>query len=192
MAVLIEAICVVTRRSAIDGKYAGGWSSFVSDVPNGTLCYDDDLARVAFMTPQNVQGFIGHLEENGLIFLADSKAHDIAVVDQHRGVTTTCEWLEFARLRFGDEGGKVAACWLFEGPRISAGIHLPHGSFTLSTPTDWIFEGSMSQQSIFIPNKDIDGRLTFLRIQDGVDVFFDRVTGKEVFIGQPEKPLARD
>lgn len=45
MAVLVEAISVIVRRDAIRGKYPGGWQGFVAAVPNGTLCYDDDLAR---------------------------------------------------------------------------------------------------------------------------------------------------
>jgi len=46
MSVLIEAISVLIKKSAIDSKWPGGWSSFVKQVPNQTLCYDALLVRV--------------------------------------------------------------------------------------------------------------------------------------------------
>jgi hypothetical protein len=40
MAVLVEAISVIIKRTAIDEKWPGGWEAFVRDVPNRTLCFD--------------------------------------------------------------------------------------------------------------------------------------------------------
>jgi hypothetical protein len=184
MAVLVEAISVITRRDAINAKYPGGWAAYVGAAPNGTLCYDAELARIGFMTPQDVQAFISHLTENGLTFLVEDKAQDIAVVDQQHGPTTECDWLEFAKLPFGNVGGKVSACWLFAGPRIAAGVHLPGKSFDLATPPGWKFEESLSHRFCFVPNEQVEGRLVFLRNDSGVDVFLDRDTGKEVFLGR--------
>jgi len=65
MAVLVEAISVIVRRKAIDHSYPGGWDAFVAEVPNKTLCADDQLARVGFMTPQDVQNFIRALGDRG-------------------------------------------------------------------------------------------------------------------------------
>jgi len=184
MAVLVEAISVIARRSAIDGKYPGGWPAFLIDVPNRTLCYDDALVRIGFMTPHDVGEYVQRLENNGLTFLVNDKAHDVAVVDQQQGPTTACDWLEFASLPFGNDGGRVSACWLFEGQRITAGIHMPGKSLELHTPPDWVFEGSLSQRFTFVRNEDLASRLAYLRTQDGVDVFLDRETGKEVFAGR--------
>jgi hypothetical protein len=113
MAVSIEAISVVVRRDAIDRTFDGGWSAFVSSVPNATLCTDDQLARVGFMDPKAVENFVKVLEAAGLVFLRSGKCVNIAVVDQQRGPTMPSDWLEFARIPFGKTGGKVAACWLF-------------------------------------------------------------------------------
>ena len=44
MAVLVEAISVIVRRNAIESKYRCGWKAFVDDVPNSTLCADDEIA----------------------------------------------------------------------------------------------------------------------------------------------------
>jgi hypothetical protein len=184
MAVLVEAISAITRRDAINAKYPGGWDAFVSAVPNATLCFDDRIARVGFMIPHDVELFIDRLTQSRLTFLADGKAQDIAVADQQRGLTAECEWLEFGRFPFGSEGGKVSACWFFDGPRLAAGVHLSGKSMDLATPPDWSFEGSLSDRFGFVPNGQEDERLEFLRKEDGVDVFLDRETGKEVCVGR--------
>ena len=150
MAVLIEAISVIVRRDAISTKYQGGWPAFVSDAVNATLCSDDDIARVGFMNPADVETYIALLEGRGLRFLSDQRIVDIAVVDQQRGPTMACDWLEFAKLNFGDRG-KVSACWLFEGPRIAAGGHLPAKQMDLATPAGWTYEGSLSEKFVFVP-----------------------------------------
>lgn len=162
MAVLVEAISVIVRRDAIVTKYHGGWQTFVADVPNSTLCADDDIARVGFLNPADVEAFVEHLERNGLRFLDHGKAFDLAIADQQRGLTTKCDWLEFARLGCGDEG-KVSACWLFDGPRIGWGVHMRGTSMQLVTPAGWKFGGSLSQRFEFVPTGQEDGRFKFLR-----------------------------
>ena len=57
MAVLVEGISVIVRRDAIESKYDGGWDTFVDNVPNATLCADDEIARVGFMGPADVEAF---------------------------------------------------------------------------------------------------------------------------------------
>ena len=58
MAILVEAISVVIKRSVIDQKFPGGWEAFVEDCPNRTLCADSALARVGFMTPVDVESYV--------------------------------------------------------------------------------------------------------------------------------------
>lgn len=122
----------------------------MSDIPNATLCSDDDIARVGFLSPTAVEEYIAILKSRGLQFLRDQKSVDIAVVDQERGPTMACDWLEFAQLSFGDRG-KVSACWLCEGPRIAAGVHLPSRQMDLATPAGWTYEGSLSEKFVFVP-----------------------------------------
>jgi hypothetical protein len=167
------------RRS----KYRGGWTAFVADVPNATFCADDEIARVGFMSAADVEAFIEGLQLQGLSFLEGGKAIDVAVVDQQRGLTTQCDWLEFGKLALGAEG-KVAACWFFEGPRIAARVYLRATSLPLATPVGWEFEGSLSQKFDFVPNGEEPSRLKFLRNEGDVDVYLDLETGKEVFLGR--------
>ena len=183
MAVLIEGISVVVRREAIEMRFKGGWRAFVDLVPNATLCADEHLARVGFMSPSDVERFIKSLECAGLSFQSKGKAVDLVVVDQVRGLTTDCQWLEFGHFAYGNSGGKVAVAWLFVGPRIAAGVHFIGESLKLATPEGWTYEGSLSERFTFVEAGTESGRLKFLRSENGVDVFLDLTTGKEVFRG---------
>ena len=185
MAVLVEAISVIVRHDSIDLRFPGGWQGFESSVPNATICTDKQIARVGFMTPKDVENFINHLEDKGLIFLAQEKVVDLAVVDQQRGLTIPCDWLEFGKLPFRDTDEKVSMCWLYEGERIYGhGLYMSGTSMELCTPLNWEFEGSLSQRTTFIETSDVEKRLKFLRSEDGVDVYLDTQSGKEVYQGR--------
>jgi len=181
MAVLVEGISVIIRRDAIERAYKSGWKEFLDDVPNAALCADDELARVGFMDPDSVKLFVDRLCARGITFVSDDKCIDIAVVDQLAGPTLPCDWLEFAQLDYDGNGGQVSACWLFEDSRIGAGIHMTGTSLQVATPEGWDFENSLSAKHTFVPNEAVEGRLEYLRTEDGVDVYRDMETGKEVF-----------
>ncbi len=183
MAVLIEAISLVVRQDAIDRYFRGGSDEFFSAVPNSTFCTDGELARVGFMSPDEVQDFAMMLEGNGLVYLQDGEAIHFTVVDQQRGPMAATRWLEFARIPFGGTGKQVAAAWLFEGLRMAEGIHLPSGGLKLAVPDDWEFEGSLSAEFVFVENEGVEDRLEFLRHEDGMSVFRDCSTGKLVYLG---------
>ena len=173
MAVLIEAISVVIRTEALLKKYPGGWNAFLTIVPNKTICSDNELTRVGFMTPQDVGAFINKLQQAGLEFLRSENAVDLAVVDQLRGPTTPCDWLEFGHINMSSNGNKVATCRL-------AGSQ----SIQIATPNGWKYEGSLSASHGFVSNEDAHKNLEFLRNENGVDVFLDKTSGKEVYVGR--------
>ena len=123
MAVLVEAISVIVRRPAIAERFNGGWPAFQRAIPNATGCYDDDLARVGFMTPADVEAFVSELEAGGLIFRREGKAGDFAVVDQLRGPTVPAPWLEVAKVELFEPKLTVCAGWL-AGQKLD-GIAIP-------------------------------------------------------------------
>lgn len=174
MAVLVEGISVVVLKGRIDETYPNGWKGFSSDCPNQTLCADSDLARIGFMSPDDVGGFCEHLEQYGFIFQRDNKCIDLAVVDQLQGPTVDCDWLEFGHVELN--GNQVAACHL-SGSEDN----------TIITPEGWKFEESLSAKHTFVPNESVDENLKFLRSEDGMDVFLNLRTGKKVYIGRTEK-----
>ena len=101
MAVLIEAISVVVRADTLVRRFPGGWEGFKEQVPNNTLCADNEIVRVGFMSPEDVDSFINLLQRADLIYLNNGRAIDIAVADQLHGLGAPCSWLEFGHVDMG-------------------------------------------------------------------------------------------
>lgn len=196
MAVLLEGISVVVRRDSVARKCPGGWDGFLHAVPNRTLCYDDQIARVGFMVPPDVGKFIKSLEKLNLTFLDHRKAVDFAVVDQLTGPTTRCDWLQFARVPYGNNGGMISACWFFDGDTAIPGVHLygkpikRAGSrgfavpLQISMPQGWKFDGSISEESNCASLDEARSRFEFLHAERGVEVYRDRKTGEKKYVGR--------
>jgi hypothetical protein len=173
MAVLVEAISVITRIDTILKAVPGGWDGLKRIVPNSTLCADTEIARVGFMSPVDVESYIKKLTGLGLEFLRDGAAIDIAVADQIHGLTSACTWLEFGRVPSGDKGDRVAACRLL-GSTIRE----------LITPLDWQFANSLSSTYAFVPNEHMKKGARYLGHENGLDVYHNPLTGKEAFVGR--------
>lgn len=174
MAVLVEAISVIIRVTAIHQKYPGGWEAFKRIIPNQTMCADDELIRLGFMTPDAVKAFVSSLQKSGLEFLKDGKAIDVAVADQMRGLTSKCHWAEFGRINLGGkQNQKVGACLLVDSQLIQVVM-----------PPDWKFEGSQSQTFAFVPTEHAQNGMQFLHHENGLDVYLNPITGKEMYVGR--------
>jgi hypothetical protein len=149
MAVLIEAISVVVRADALIRNFPSGWDGFKSHVPNQTLCADNEIVRVGFMSPQDVESFIKLLTRSGLTYLQDGQAVNVAVADQLHGLAAPCSWLEFGHVNLGgNPKQRVAAC------RLTGSRYLQ-----VVTPPDWKFEGSLSHTYGFVPSAHVDKSL---------------------------------
>jgi hypothetical protein len=171
MAVLVEAISVIVRCDAIKARYPGGWEAFRHGVPNVTLASDMEIARVGFMTPTDVEAYVRDLEIIGLVFIRDGGSIDIAVVDQQRGLTKPCAWLDWGHVSI--DGGRVAACRL-KGSKM----------MTLATPEGWKHEGSLSHTYGFVPTGSEAKSLELIETREGTDVYRDRLTGRLVYVGR--------
>lgn len=138
MPVLIEAISVVINAKRLSDSFPGGWDGFVADAPNDTLCSDGELVRLGFMEPKDVEACVRGLEAVGLVYMRDGRCVDMVVVDQNRGPTTLCEWIEFGKMRRGESD--VSICRL-------AGSTAE----TFVTPDGWTFENSLSHRHSYTP-----------------------------------------
>lgn len=176
MAVLIEATSVVIRVDSLHKSFPGGWQSFKSMVPNRTLCADGEIARVGFMDPEDVGSFTKKLEKNGLTFLFEDKSVDIAVVDQLKGPTVKCDWLECGHVDLTSDGHRVTACRLVRSEKTE-----------IVTPLGWTYEKSLSSSYGFIPTGHKDKTLKYLRNENGLEVYFNTLTGKVTYIGRTSK-----
>ena len=149
MAVLIEESSVVIRRLAIHRCFDGGWEQFKSMVPNASLCFDESVARVGFTSREHADQFVRSLENKGLLFDPFSSFTEIVYADQFEGLDVRCDWLEFARIQFGNGVGKISICWLYEGlreePSSADDIYMPSESMDLAVPEGWEYFGSLSE-----------------------------------------------
>lgn len=174
MAVLIEGISVVVRVDCIYSKFSGSWEQFKRSVPNETLCSDNELARVGFMTPNDTQAYVEHLNSNGLQYVESSQAADLVVADQRRGFGVRCEWAEFGHINWnGDSETPIAVCRL-KGTKEAR----------LFTPEGWDYNQSLSSNHEFVRNGWVSEFMDFLRNENGIDVYRDLRTGKEVYVGR--------
>jgi hypothetical protein len=172
MAVLVEAISVIVRAHAIYHRYPGGWQAFVKSVPNNTLCCDNELARVGFMTPDDCQSFIGALERVGILYLIEGHSQDIVVAEQLQGFAAPCDWAEFGRIEM--KPSQIVSAAQMRGTT-SRQIFCPDG---------WTYEESLTRQFAFVPSGQEHKSLKFLRRDNGLDVYLNLLTGQEVYVGR--------
>jgi|FLOH01.1.fsa_nt_gi hypothetical protein len=149
MAVLIEESSVVIRRLAIHRCFDGGWEGFTNMISNATLCFDESIARVGFASRAHADEFVRALTGKGLLFEPHSRFTEIVFADQFEGLDARCDWLEFARIQFGNGDGKISICWLYEGlreePSSGDDIYMPSESMDLAVPEGWEYFGSLSE-----------------------------------------------
>lgn len=165
MAVLVEAYCVIIQHSTLNAKYPGGVEAYASSCPNGTYCSDQHLARVAFMARRDADLFVARLAVHNITPYRAGHAEDVALVGQQEGAIVPCEWIQL-----GECGGARCA-WL-------AGF--PIGD--LYTPQGWTSKTSLGAMSA----PEIKERLELARRVGGVDVYRDKLTGQEYFVGRTE------
>lgn len=177
MAILIEAISVVIKAKVLLEKYPGGWEKFKENIPNQTLCADGELVRVGFMDPDDIEDYIRSLEALGLVFLKNDVPQDIIVVDQQRGPTKDCPWIEFGKIDLDSDTHKqVSACRL-------VGSELQQ----IVMPENWHYEDSLSAKYTFISSEDVNRRMIRFKKEESVETHFDLKTGKTVYIGRTNK-----
>ena len=186
MALLIEGISVVIRRSAVEEKYPGGFDGVKDRVPNKAFCADDHLVRVGFMSPADVESFCGVLEEHGLTYLADGIAQDIVVIDQQRGPLAPCEWVDVWDGYLEKEKIRKLVFCMVTG-EIEGMFQGPEGSDWAEEPEGWEWEGSLSQTFSFAPSEEVDKSFTYLGHDDGLDVYFNELSEKVNYVGRTEK-----
>ncbi len=160
MSVLVEAITVVFRNSSIERNVQGGIETVQKNPPNSTYRTDGLLSAVSFMDPEATEQFVKSLSDVRLVFMENGTAKDIAVLDQHRGITSPCDWIEFYK---NDDG--VSGCYL---------IGHPVGDFA-------VYDNWNSENNLIFNDDDAADTLRFIREENGLDVYLNIETGKDVF-----------
>jgi tetratricopeptide (TPR) repeat protein len=163
MAVLIEGFSVVVRNADLAAKYPGGVAGYRRDCPNNSFCADEHLSRVGFMAQADAEVFVARLAEKGLTPSRKDAAEDVALVSQADGLLRPCVWLELG------QWGQAAVAWLAGTQR--GDLHAPAG---------WSPDRQLQPMSA----EEIKRRLDFVRSEGNVDVYRDKTTGQELYVGR--------
>lgn len=104
MAVPIEFICAIVKRSAIDRVFEGGSDGYMEVFgPFGgrVNSYDPWLIKEGAMNPLDIESVCKYWESLGLegLVTVQGKKHwrDFCVIDELLGLTFPCHWLEYDR-----------------------------------------------------------------------------------------------
>ncbi len=142
MTVLVEGISVIIRLKAINKIIPDGWEGFRQYLPNFTLCKDDNLVRLAFLSQEDAKKFTDKLESLKLVHQGQDGAKDFVLVDQMHGLASRCTWLECGHVSLNNDPEKtVAACRL-------AGTT----DDSIVTPEGWEYETSLTAKFGLVPS----------------------------------------
>ncbi len=172
MAVLIEVVSVVVRHATLAAKYPGGLEAYRRACPNNTFCADEHLSRVGFMVQSDAEVFVAQLAAKGLTPFRKEAAEDVALIDESAKLTRPCAWLSLGHW------GPASIAWLAGTKR--GDLHAPAG---------W----NAARRPQYLSAEEIKQRLEFVRTDGHVDVYRDKMTGQEMYVGRtaPDVNVAR-
>lgn len=102
LAVAIEFVNVIIRKSALERRFPGGVDAFARQ-PLINLTEDDHLLRIGFMATDEAASFVSDLQKAGLQYLGPKAASDLAIVIEEDDLVPP--WLCVGRV----DGYR--ACW---------------------------------------------------------------------------------
>jgi hypothetical protein len=192
MPVLAEATSVIVKNSSINEKFSGGRNKFLSTIPNNTYCSDNELHRIGFMSPNDVERYIDILLGGGLEFIRENKFIDIAVVDMLRGPTIDCEWLGFSRSKFFSgldqyihAEDEFSIVWQSSDSNSNEIPTDDKNTCNIVVPDGWNPDKAI-YGSDFVSNEKFEKELVELDNDNGVKKYLFAETGKIVYIGSPK------
>jgi len=171
--VLVEAVSVIVRRKTIEEKYPGGWKKYIESAPNSTLCADDNISRLGFMMEDDAESFVKALQEIGFEYQANGKGSEIAIVNQGDFKDEHFDWLEKLRFKIDNNKNYIYACRL-KGDE----------STRFCTPIGWNYDHSLSREYGIVFSGQSSKCLKYLRHENGLDVYLNILTSKEVYVNR--------
>lgn len=112
MSVLLEVLSVVLHNKTLDALDDTASDLYGRIIANDTFRADGRLAAVSFRSPHDVAELCEALTAAGLVLEDDDGFVDIAIIDQARGPTRDCAWLDC----YAHDNGYALACPAGEPP----------------------------------------------------------------------------
>jgi len=165
MAVTIEGFTVVVQRNRMQPLLDAG--SIVP--PNSTALHDEHIWKCSFMAAADARNFLRTLEKLGFNISQGPDSDAVFISEFDRSVDPYCEWIQTAlwdkAVIAWKEGTRPDTVTAREGwdPKVGSGL---------------IFHDPSAMQ-----------HLEFLRLEDKVEVFLNKKTGKEVYLGRTSTPV---
>jgi tetratricopeptide (TPR) repeat protein len=123
------------------------------------------------MARSDADVFIAGLAGKGLFPFRKDAAEDVALVAADGGHLIPCAWVELG------QWGKVVIAWLAGTNR--GDLHAPFG---------WTADKGMRSMTA----EEVKQRLEFVRSESNVDVYRDKTTGQELYVGRTAPNANRD
>lgn len=165
MAVPIEGYTVIAQRKRISQLLEDN----AIEIPNSTAVADDDIWRCSFMAESDANRF---LEQLAALELNTSQGPDsdaVLVNEFDRSVHPYCEWLVTAQWE------KAVIAWkVGTQPK------------TVVAPEGW---DPKVGSGLSFHDPSSDDELEFLRLEDRVEVYLNKRSGEEVYIGRTAPSL---
>ncbi len=165
MAVPIEGFAVVAQKERIRALLDENAVS----APNSTALSDDDLWCCSFMAHADAQEFLQVLQELELNVSQGPDSDVVLVNEFDRSVEPYCEWLSLA------EWEKSVIAWKTGTEPKSI---VARDGWDPAKGSGLAFHNPAESDSI-----------EFLRLEDNVEVYLNKETGKEVYIGRTSVPI---
>jgi len=165
LSVLIEALCLVIPRTALDLRYPSGASGFLAELARPSresrfACADSHLICMSFLTPDAADRVAELLTNAGMRESMEGEFHEFAIVDQKHGPVLHCPWLVW----LADPEGFTCA-WLAGTDRGE-----------MSMPAGWAAEQSRRLTRLDLPDASPDA--VKLAEESGVETWLSYRTGR--------------
>ncbi len=192
MAIIVEAISIIIKDSALQREFRNGYTEVIDTMPNATYVYDRFLHKVSFMSPLDVEAYVSLLQKRGLKFIKEGEFVDIAVVDMLKGPTAKCSWLGFSRKKhfegmsqFTRSNEDFSLVWYNALPGVYGIPCDKNGRIDIVAPPYWTPDNAMDGFT-FIPIDKLDSQLITLSKEDRIEKYWYAGSGDILYVARPE------
>ena len=96
MAIELEFINLVVRKSTLEAKYTGGLAQFKTDLPNKSMREDEELIRFGCMNWNDMEHFTDIIVAKGLEY-KNQETTDFVVISSLQGALWQVDWIGFEK-----------------------------------------------------------------------------------------------
>jgi hypothetical protein len=162
MGVSCQAYSVIVRNTVIEERMVGGVDEYKKLCPNRTFCTDGFICRIGFMYLVDAKNFVSAVVDSKM--LNASLGDDFVIVDPALGSLPKPDWLTFGKY-------KEIPVVCLKGTE-QAKIFIPQNDFNSN------FEA--------ISIKDLKESYVLFDVQDNVEHYVHKVTGRDFYIGRTD------